>query len=55
MDTDGGNVRQLTHNSYEDDIPSWSPDGEKIVFSSDRDGDFAAFVMDTDGDRTTGN
>ena len=43
MDTDGGNVRQLT-----DERPAWSPDGTR-TFQSDRDGDTAIYVMDTDG------
>jgi Tol biopolymer transport system component len=29
--------------------PVWSPDGEKIAFNSDRDGDFEIYVMDSDG------
>ena len=27
----------------------WSPDGNKIVFSSNRDGDYEIFVMHADG------
>ncbi len=32
-----------------DSEPSWSPDGERIVFVSGRDGDVALFVMSADG------
>ena len=46
--------RRLTTTPGEDDHPTWSPDGTKIVFSSDRDapaegGDFDLYVMDADG------
>ena len=52
MDADGGNQQRLTENRQNDRSPSWSPDGERIAFSSDRKGDFENFeiyVMDTDG------
>jgi Tol biopolymer transport system component len=51
MDTDGKNQRNLTNNSAIDIIPSWSPDGQKIAFTSDQDSveDFEIYVMDADG------
>ena len=52
MDTDGGNQQRLTENRNNDWSPSWSPDGKRIAFSSDRKGDvvkFDIYVMDADG------
>jgi Tol biopolymer transport system component len=59
MDADGSNVRRVTH-SETGQIGSWaaaqSPDGTKIVFSSDRTGNHKEwqknaeiFIMDADG------
>ena len=53
MDADGGNEQRLTENRRNDWDPSWSPDGKRIAFASDRKGDFVNFdiyVMDVDGD-----
>ena len=58
MDTDGNNQHRLTNNHNDDWSPSWSPDGKRIVFFSNRDGHVHAkhgwstydiYVMDVDG------
>ena len=49
MDADGSNNQRLTTGSSNETRPSYSPDGMKILFSSDRDGDNDLFVMDSDG------
>jgi Tol biopolymer transport system component len=45
--------RNLTHNTAYDDEPSFSPDGTKIVFTSDRDGNDNIYVMNSDGTGVT--
>ena len=46
----GGNERPLTDNSANDYQPAYSPDGESIVFASDRGGgDTDIFRMDANG------
>jgi Tol biopolymer transport system component len=39
MNADGTDQTRLTNNDAIDINPSWSPDDEKIAFSSDRDDD----------------
>jgi TolB protein len=39
----------LTSNSANDASPSWSPDGLKIAFQTDRDGNNEIYSMDADG------
>jgi len=60
MDADGSNLVQLTDNPATvpdppviDNFPAWSPDGTKIAFRSNRDGDNAVFIMNADGSNVT--
>lgn len=49
MNPDGSEVTNLSNHASDDNSPSWSPDGTRIVFISDRDGSEEIFVMDADG------
>lgn len=59
MDPDGSNVTRLSKGIGKQSAPrfpgdraaggSWSPDGKRILFHSDRDGNGEIFVMDADG------
>jgi len=49
MDADGSNVTRLTGDPAVDWGPAWSPDGRRIAFTSERDGNTDIYVMDADG------
>jgi RHS repeat-associated protein len=54
MNSDGSSQTRLTNELANDDSPSWSPDGSKIVFRSDRDRDCCdpsaqVWTMNADG------
>jgi Tol biopolymer transport system component len=50
MDADGSNPVRLTNAPGRDISPAWSPDGQRIAFSSERDGGICdIYVMDADG------
>ena len=52
---DGGDLRRLTKHAGENVAPAWSPDGKRIVFTSDRAHDeqdlYDVYVMSADGTR----
>ena len=50
MDADGNNLIRLTNHPEHDYQPSWSPDGGRIAFVSDRNGGIKQiYVMDSNG------
>jgi eukaryotic-like serine/threonine-protein kinase len=53
LKTDGTGVRKLTDDNYQNLLSSFSPDGRKIVFYSNRMGTFDAWVVDVDGSGLT--
>ena len=50
VSADGGVPDKLTDKGANTD-PSWSPDGKRIAFTSDRDGDYEIYLLDVDGGR----
>jgi Tol biopolymer transport system component len=53
MNADGTNVARLTNHAAFDQQPAWSPDGSKIAFVSQRDGNSEIYVMHADGSNQT--
>lgn len=49
MNLSGGEVRRLTTEASYEASPSWSPDGNRIAFVSDRGGRSSLYVMELDG------
>jgi TolB protein len=49
FDVRTGAIRQLTGGPWNDEEPSWSPDGRMIAFTSTRDGRRRLYVMSRDG------
>ncbi len=47
MDRNGGNVRRVFKGDGWD--PAWSPEGQQILFSSDRDGPIELYIGNVDG------
>jgi Tol biopolymer transport system component len=49
VDIDGDDLTNLTNSLEDDGHPVWSPDDEKIVFESYRDGNREIYTMNADG------
>ncbi|MFC1693775.1 BamA/TamA family outer membrane protein [Candidatus Latescibacterota bacterium] len=46
INSDGTNIRRITTNTFDDRDPYWSPEGDKIVFTSDHNGITNLYYVD---------
>ena len=53
MNTDGTGITNISNSPEDERHPSWSPDGTKIAFTSERDGHAQVYVMNSDGSGQT--
>jgi Tol biopolymer transport system component len=53
MNADGSGQTPLTNDSGQDRDPAWSPDGQRMAFTSRRDGNEEIYVMNADGSGQT--
>lgn len=53
MNVDGTGITAITNSEGDDRDPSWSPDGKKIAFTSERDGNNEIYIMNSDGSNQT--
>lgn len=53
MDADGENIVRVTEDEADDFAPAWSPDGDWIVFASDREKGYEIYVVRPDGSQQT--
>ncbi len=53
MNADGSGATRLTDHPAADGSVAWSPDGSRIAFNSDRDGNDEIYVMNSDGSGVT--
>ena len=49
VNANGGKALQITTNSSYETAPVWSPDGKKIAFATDRNGNFDVYLVSADG------
>ena len=50
MDAHGGNLKRVTNNAADSELPYWSPDSSKLVFQSDREGNWEIYTISVDGE-----
>ena len=53
MNADGTNPTRLTNDRRSSGDPAWSPDGTKIAFETDREGNYEIYTMNSDGTSQT--
>jgi Tol biopolymer transport system component len=53
MDANGTNKELLAYNKKWETPGEWAPDGSKLLFCSDSDGDFEIYLMDANGTNVT--
>jgi len=53
MNVDGSNQTRLTFTSFRNANPTFTADGKKILFDSDRDGNTEIYIMNVDGSNQT--
>jgi Tol biopolymer transport system component len=46
-------ITKLTDNSWNDEYPVWSPDGTRIAFTANPEGNYDIFIMEADGSHIT--
>ena len=51
INLDGSGLTKITSDAGANFYPTWSPDGSRLAFSSNRDGDWDIYVMNADGSR----
>jgi Tol biopolymer transport system component len=53
MLADGSAQTRLTNSAGRDENPQWSPTGDRLAFTSDRDGSAQVYLMNSDGTAQT--
>ena len=53
MNVDGSGITNISNSRGDDRDPAWSPDGNQITFTSDRDGNTEVYIMNADGSNQT--